>query len=58
MEPVSLILLDDFILVFNVFYHYYIMVLYFLTLLNSLPTGSDVCHLLIIFANSLDPDQD
>ena len=24
---------------------------------NSLPASGDFCHLLIIFANSLDPDQ-
>ena len=24
---------------------------------NSLPASSDICHLLITFANSLDPDQ-
>ena len=27
------------------------------TLISSLPTSGDFCHLLITFANSLDPDQ-
>ena len=29
-----------------------------LSVLNSLIAGDDICHLLITFTNSLDPDQD
>ena len=47
---------ENTVLVSPVISHYFVTSFILEMLLNSFPTGGDFCHLLITFANSMDPD--